>query len=130
PPCSPRAPCTLAPSNHRPASTSCKSTPPRSHQDAIDRHRAPGGSAQGHWANASDKRSYLPRRSQPARCWSNANRSLRTVSSSSPPLSCWGWLIANLSASRRSLLDDYQVLQCNIRLTREREIICHTFIYL
>jgi protein-disulfide isomerase len=23
-------------------------------------------------------------------------------------LSCWGWLIANLSASRRSLLDDYQ----------------------
>ena len=47
------------------------------------------------------------------RCCSNANRSLRTVSSSSPPLSCSCWLIANLSASRRSLLDDYQVLQYN-----------------
>jgi len=29
-------------------------------------------------------------------------------SSSSPPFELWGWLIANLSASRRSLLDDYQ----------------------
>ena len=47
--------------------------------------------------------------------WSSADRSLRIVSSSSPPFELWGWLIANLSASRRSLLDDYQIFCCSLQ---------------
>src|SRR5206468_12775478 len=76
----------------------------------FDRQKVPLGSMPDRWASASDRQLDLVHRSPPSRYSSSADRSLRTVSSSSPPLSYGGWLITNPSASRRSLLDDYQVL--------------------
>src|SRR2546422_8419728 len=111
PPCWPGAPCTLAPSTHRPASTNCRWTPRQCLEARFDRQRVPLGSMPDRWASASDRQLDLVHRSPPSRYSSSADRSLRTVSSSSPPLSYGGWLITNPSASRRSLLDDYQVLQ-------------------